>query len=113
MEVPPPPPPPPPLLIPSKTNKLPVQLVFEPLNANNESEELLSKNGYLNNGAKKYVTCITQAKSILQEGPTCGLVALLMAIDSMKITHSYTLDTLLNVTRVKGYTKMGEMFSGG
>ncbi|XP_063831539.1 actin maturation protease [Ostrinia nubilalis] len=45
-------------------------------------------------------------KSILQVGPTCGLVAL-----SMLVNGAVPPDEILNITKSEGYTYNGEMFS--
>lgn len=110
---PPPPPPLPPLLSDcfSRVIKSDTQSVFDGQNTQDESSSLLSKYGYLDKG-KQYITCVMKTKSILQEGPTCGLVALLMAADALTLNHSYNLANLLETAQVKGFTEMGEMFSG-
>lgn len=108
MEKSPPDPPPLPLV---KTTKLTTpQLVFQPLNPQDESADLLYKHGF--SDKRQYMTCVMQCKSILQEGPTCGLVALLMALDAMKLNHLYDLIKLLDAAKERGFTQMGEMFSG-
>lgn len=112
-KLPSPPPPPPPPIAEAKLTK---QLVYEPPNVQDESQQLLDKHGYLDEGKrqsdKRYMTCVVPCKSILQEGPTCGLVALLMAADAMKLNHSYDLIKLLDAAKERGFTQMGEMFSG-
>lgn len=50
--------------------------------------------------------CYQQCKSIIQEGPTCGLVALCMMLDE-KISVS----EVFEIARAAGYTNIGEMFS--
>ncbi|XP_059058293.1 actin maturation protease [Achroia grisella] len=48
----------------------------------------------------------TEFPSILQVGPTCGLVAL-----SMIINNEVTPEEMLNIAKMEGYTNNGEMFS--
>lgn len=108
------PPTPPPLPLAcsfSRAIKSHSQLTFDGENVEDESTSLLSKYGHTDEG-KQYITCVMKTKSILQEGPTCGLVALLMAADALKLNHSYNLTNLLETAQAKGYTEMGEMFSG-
>lgn len=45
-------------------------------------------------------------KSIMQQGPTCGLVALSMLLD-----EQITPEELMNIAKQKGFSSNGEMFS--
>ena len=48
----------------------------------------------------------------LQEGPTCGFVCMQLALLAMGASE-VTVDALVEAARRKGYTRGGELFSGG
>jgi hypothetical protein len=64
----------------------------------------------LDNNYKSGICCLTPVRPILQSGPTCGLVALAMAIDSLKLPFS--VDSILSEAQNQGFTRQGEMMSG-
>ena len=57
-----------------------------------------------------------KAKSKLQQGPTCGFVALFLASDAAGLVKEdkdeVSLEDMLAWARMLGFTKGGEMFSG-
>lgn len=109
----PPPPPPPSTLTPSKK----LQLKDSSDETINYSDvcEWASSEPQLWEVCAKYQICFHQApfrykhtnfESILQVGPTCGLVAL-----SMFLKGEVTPEELLNITKMEGYSNNGEMLS--
>lgn len=113
--VPPAPPPPPPpalpdLLSPSKSPK-----TNESSYCNSEICEWASEHPQLQEACAKNNLCLhdtpfryryKEFESILQVGPTCGLVAL-----SMLVNGEVAADEILNITKLEGFTHNGEMFS--
>jgi hypothetical protein len=52
---------------------------------------------------------IINVNRILQQGPTCGIIALIMALDYYK--KSFTVNQLLQEAQAKNLTRSGEFFS--
>ncbi|KAL0869377.1 hypothetical protein ABMA27_007619 [Loxostege sticticalis] len=111
-----PPPPPPPVLSENRSpTKSPTTDSESPIynysdickwaSENPQLWEVCAKNSLcLHNAPFKYK--YNQFESILQVGPTCGLVAL-----SMLVKGEVAADEILNITKLEGYTHNGEMFS--
>lgn len=56
------------------------------------------------------IYCLTPARPVIQDGPTCGLVALSMAVDSLGLKSS--VPDILSEAQKRGFTKHGEMMNG-
>lgn len=111
-----PPPPPPPSLpdINSPTKTLNLTNTNE-INIDSDILQWASEYPELKDACHKNAMCLYYPpfqykykyfESIIQIGPTCGLVAL-----SMLVNGEATPDELLSIAKLEGYTSNGEMFS--
>lgn len=71
--------------------------------------DVSNKCGILNIACTKDKIWMHPVPTLLQVGPTCGLVALCMFANS--IGRASKVEDLLHISQVNGYTKQGEMFS--
>ncbi|XP_033734884.1 uncharacterized protein LOC117323662 [Pecten maximus] len=113
---PPPPPPPPPPELPqmSVTN---MSTHPQAVAANVEQDNLRKKLAKIIEEGRNVENSLTlvslhhnQVIPLIQEGPCCGLVALAMAKDLMEKTE-ISFEDILAVSKARGYTNKGEMFS--
>ncbi|XP_045502774.1 UPF0692 protein CG33108 [Colias croceus] len=113
--IPPAPPPPPPSTLNLRTNSPPKTLDNSFLEKFPDVCEWATSDYQLWDACWKNNICLHQPPfqysykhydSIMQVGPTCGLVAL-----SMILKGKVTSDELLNITKAEGYSNNGEMFS--
>lgn len=111
----PPAPPPPPAPIPTSNSSPPKLSDFSPTFNNNDICKWANHEPQLWEVCAKNNICLHEApfhykykhfESIIQEGPTCGLVAL-----SMLLNGEVTPDELLDISKIDGYSNNGEMFS--
>eukprot|EP00118_Oscarella_pearsei_P011118 m.72221 g.72221 ORF g.72221 m.72221 type:complete len:166 (+) comp35788_c0_seq2:166-663(+) len=87
------------------------------------AQRVLQRDAGLDSGDRDYLVWNTETVPIIQEGPTCGIVALCSACQSLsanpqerpskssKFTDSSNCLELLQLARELGYTRHGEMFS--
>lgn len=107
----PPIPPPPPCLTPPKLTR---QTTYVPQISDRDDVKQtfynrLKKNVLRRDGNKVLVSVNQEVAPVLQDGPCCGLVAVVMAAKMYGV--ELTLDDLFTAARDKGFTKQGEMFS--
>ncbi|XP_026491013.2 actin maturation protease [Vanessa tameamea] len=111
----PPAPPPPPPPLPVSSSSPPKLSDFSPTFSYSDICEWAAYEPQLWEVCAKNDICLHEApfqykyknfESIMQIGPTCGLVAL-----SMLLNGEVTPEELLNITKMKGYSNNGEMFS--
>ncbi|KAI2806226.1 hypothetical protein BLOT_005237 [Blomia tropicalis] len=116
-----PPPPPPPLPPIIKDNKMFLNnnLGFKSFNQNNEpnSKKMIEdqlETIILNSIQEETITLLSMyhhCDSVIQSGPTCGLVALMICLKLVKPDVQTELSAVLERARSFGFTKYGEMFS--
>lgn len=112
--------PPPPLMIPHTPSQVPIppkitrQTTFVTQISSTEDIRLamyerLKKNVQRRDGKKVVVSVNKEVTPVLQDGPSCGLVAVVMAAQSFGI--NLTFDYIFNAAKDRGFTRQGEMFS--
>ncbi|CAC5408867.1 unnamed protein product [Mytilus coruscus] len=109
--------PPPPPVLPSTSStppKLTKQSTYVTQTCDQEDirksfHERLEKNVLKRNGKKIVVSMNKEVTPVLQDGPSCGLVAVVMA--AQLFDTNLTFDCIFNAAKEKGFTLQGEMFS--
>ncbi|XP_063426882.1 actin maturation protease-like [Mytilus trossulus] len=110
-------PPPPPPVLPSSSStprKLTRQSTYVKQICDQEDvrksfHERLEKNVLKRDGKKIVISMNKEVTPVLQDGPSCGLVAVVMA--AQLFDTNFTFHSIFDAAKQKGFTRQGEMFS--